>query len=196
MSTRSNQRLQTAFTIALSLHALAALGVIGYSRTLSNSGTVASVMKMNWEVETQANAPAPISRPPVKAAHAQAVANQPAAAVSKSDPSPGDSQAPSPAIMENYLASIRDRLGNAIHLHEPRGSVSSQLVLKVAINSSGSVSGTEIEKTSSRPEVDRAVLAAFESLLPLAPFPNEWKKSAASPETITVRIPVVIRPKN
>jgi TonB family protein len=97
--------------------------------------------------------------------------------------------------MENYLASIRDRLGNAIHLHEPRGSVSSQLVLKVAIHSSGSVSGTEIEKTSTRPEIDRAVLAAFESLLPLAPFPNEWKKSAGSPETITVRIPVVIRPR-
>jgi TonB family protein len=84
-------------------------------------------------------------------------------------------------------------LGNAIHLHEPRGTASSQLVLKVAIHSSGSVSHTEIEKTSAHPDVDRAVLAAFESLLPLAPFPEEWKKSSGSLDTITVRIPVVIR---
>jgi TonB family protein len=148
---------------------------------------------MNWEVETSTNAPAPHA-PVVKATHAQTSTSQPVTAPAKSDQPSGET--PSPAIMENYLASIRDRLGNAIHLHEPRGTVSSQLVLKVAIHSSGSVSGSEIEKTSEKPEVDRAVLAAFESLLPLAPFPNEWKKSAGSPEMITVRIPVVIRPRN
>jgi TonB family protein len=194
MSTRTNQRFQTAFTVALSLHSLVALGMVEYSRSLNTSGAlVASVMKMNWEVET-ASAPAVHARAK-KTAAKTAVAKEPVS-LPESGESGQAAGTPNPAIMENYLASIRDRLGNAIHLHEPRGTVSSQLILKIAINSSGSVSQTVIEKTSEHPEVDHAVLAAFESLLPLSPFPEEWKKSAGSPETITVRIPIVIRPRN
>jgi TonB family protein len=190
-------RFQFAFATALALHALAALGMVEYSRAINTSGTlVASVMKMNWEVES-AQPSQTVAHAAAKTARKQVAAtNKTIAPVTPATQSVEQNGAPNPVIMENYLASIRDRLANAIHLHEPRGAAISQLVLKVAINSSGSVNNPEIEKTSEHSEVDRAVLAAFESILPLAPFPDEWKKSSGSPETITVRIPVVIRPKN
>jgi TonB family protein len=184
MSTRTNQRFQFAFTAAFSLHALAALWMIEYSRSVDASGAlVANVLNMNWEVE---NTNTPVPRVATKKISSNGPAKMVAAEPAQS------SGAPNPEVMQNYLASIRERLGNAIHLHEPRGTVSSQLILKVAINSSGTVSQTQIEKTSQHPEIDQAVLTAFESLLPLAPFPSGSNQS----ETITVRIPVVIRPKN
>jgi TonB family protein len=175
---------------ALSLHALAALGMIEYSRAQNSSeNVVASVMNVNWEVE-------PAQAPAEQTIAKRSPTKKMAVAVNQSQAATESKGSPNPAIMENYLASLRDRLGSAIHLHQPRGSVNSQLILKVEIHSSGSVGQTKIEKTSRHPEIDSAVIKAFESLLPLSPFPEEWKKSAGSAEMITVRIPVVIKPRN
>jgi TonB family protein len=189
-----NSRL--AFFLALGLHALAALGMWDYSRELDAShSVVATVMNVNWEVQAETpSVPEAAPQAPAKQVHSSVQAEKKEETLKAS--AVPDQEASNAAVMGKYLAILRDRLGEAIQLHEPRGSQASQLVLKVAIQSSGQVSHTEIEKTSERPEIDRAVLQAFDSLLPLAPFPADWKTSAPTPETITVRIPVVIRARN
>jgi TonB family protein len=170
------------------------------SITITDSGT-AEISGMSWEVE--APTPPPPAPVPVPA-DAQPVAAPDPTTDSASLPVTHE-VAPSPAArpasgvggppateVQIYLSTIRKHLSDAIQINSIAGMAPTSLVLKISISRTGAVNRQEIEKSSGDPQMDAKVLIAFQSILPLPPFPENWKKGDVSPQVLNVRLPIEI----
>jgi TonB family protein len=174
--------------------------------TITDSGT-AEISGLSWEVE------APTPPPPVPAEAQPVTAAQPDVATKPdSDPSIDTASlpttheaAPSPAArpasgvggppateVQIYLATLRKHLSDAIQINSISGMAPTSLILKISISRTGAVTRQEIEKSSGDPEMDAKVLIAFQSILPLPPFPENWKKGQVAPQVLNVRLPIEI----
>jgi TonB family protein len=201
--------------IAIGVHALLVAVLFLWMRPLSlavaeNAGV--EISGMSWEVEPAAKAEQstqplsdtghvtssktvaakrdeiklPTKNEDTASANLDAGANS-SSAVTKAGPPPDE--------IQKYLLGIRNRLSNAIQITAPAGFGATTLILRVAITPSGTVAHSEIQKTSGNPEVDTQVLRAFQSILPLPAFPSDWNEKGSFLSTLTVRLPIEIRPR-
>jgi TonB family protein len=182
------------------VHALGATGLWwAFQRsetvTITDSGT-AEISGMSWEVEapTPPAPAAPVETQPVAAAEPD-TASLPA--VHEAAPSPAARPASSggglpTTEVQVYLSTIRKHLSDAIQISSIAGMAPTSLVLKISISRTGAVTRQEIEKSSCDPEMDAKVLIAFQSILPLPPFPESWKKGVVAPQVLNVRLPIEI----
>lgn len=206
---RHSRFITSSIFISVALHALGATAlwwVFQRSETIAitDSGT-AEISGMSWEVEAP-TPPAPAEPQPVAAAE-PAVAPKPDSdsttdtaslpAAHETVPSPAARPAsgvggPPATEVQIYLSTIRKHLSDAIQISSIAGMAPTSLVLKISISRTGAVNRQEIEKSSGDPQMDAKVLIAFQSILPLPPFPESWKKGEVSPQVLNVRLPIEI----
>jgi len=211
---RYSRFITLAFVISYALHALtvyalrwAVLRSETANVTNSNSNEISG---MSWEVEAPSNEkpaqPAPVAAAPHQVKPQQTVkddyvANTATLPAAQQPPSTNFSPRPSAVVaaggsglpateVQNYLSNIRKHLSDAIQVHSLIGMNPLSLILKVSISRGGQVTHQEIEKSSGNPEMDAKVLAAFQSIQPLAPFPDDWNKNSSSPQVLTVHLPI------
>jgi TonB family protein len=203
-----------AFVISYAIHALTVYGLrwaVLRSETVNvtNSGNN-EISGMSWEVEAPSEKTPPQHAPIAAAPHpvipkqaiekddATNTAALPSAQSSSTvaPPHPGGVAAagsgPPATEVQSYMLNIRKHLSDAIQIHSITGMAPISLILKISIARDGQVTHQEIEKSSGNPEMDAKVLAAFQSIQPLAPFPEGWNKNSLSPQVLTVRLPIEI----
>jgi TonB family protein len=202
-----------AFVISYAIHALTVYGLrwaVLRSETVNvtNSGNN-EISGMSWEVEAPSDKTPPQPAPVAAAPHvtpkqviekndttntAALPTTQSSSTVAPSHPGgvAAAGSGPPATEVQNYLLNIRKHLSDAIQIHSITGMAPTSLILKISIARDGQVTHQEIEKSSGNPEMDAKVLAAFQSIQPLAPFPEGWNKNSLSPQVLTVRLPIEI----